>query len=204
MGKFVHDGTALVAKKRNRRVRIDDPMRCIAHSSRTGLPCKKWPMKGQNVCRVHGGAAPAARRRAAERIALASDNAAAHLITWMQDASVPYAVRLSAAKDLLDRAQVSGKTTVELEVPAWQQLLDGIVATLPTDGETPMRAFAEGRGGADALVVEAERVDAERELARYQAEPAGARVFRPVGLRRRRAAYPHARSAAGAVVSSGR
>lgn len=161
--------------KKNKRVRTDDPVHCIAHSSRTGLPCKKWPMKGQNVCRMHGGAAGAARRRAAERIALASDKAAAQLFAFMNDESVPHNVRLAAAKDLLDRANVSGKTTVEIETPLWQELLSGIVATVPTEGEAAMRPFAEGR---EPLVIEAERVsDAERdrelaeELARYQAAP---------------------------------
>jgi hypothetical protein len=170
MGKFVHDGASLaMKKKRRKRVRVEEPVRCIAHSSRTGLPCKKWPMKGQNVCRNHGGAAPAARRRAAERIALASDKAAAQLIAFMNDESVPHNVRLAAAKDLLDRAQVSGKQTVELEIPAWQQILEGVVATV--EPGAPMRQFAEAQPAPDPLVVEAERVEAERELARYQAEP---------------------------------
>ncbi|RBY95757.1 hypothetical protein DQ237_11390 [Blastococcus sp. TF02-8] len=131
-------------------------------------------MKGQNVCRMHGGAAPAARRRAAERIALASDKAAAQLFAFMTDTAIPPAVRLAATKDLLDRAQVTGKTTVEIEVPVWQQILDGIVATVPGDGEAAMRPFAEAR---DPLVIEAERADQDREIAdeltRYQAEPHG-------------------------------
>ena len=171
MGKFVHDGTSLAVKKKRKRVRTEEPVRCIAHSSRTGLPCKKWPMKGQNVCRNHGGAAPAARRRAQERIALASDQAAAQLFAFMNDETVPHNVRLAAAKDLLDRANITGKTTVEVEVPLWREMLDGIVATVPAEGATAMRPFVEAQPAPDPLVVEAERADQDRELARYQSEP---------------------------------
>lgn len=144
---------------KKKRVRTDDPVKCIAHSSRTGQPCKNPPMQGGNVCRMHGGAAAQVRRRAAERIALASDGAAAHLIKWMQDDSVPYPVRVAAAKDLLDRAPVNGKQIIELEAPAWQQILDGIVATVEPGVE--MRPFAEAQPQPDPLVVEAQRVDEE-------------------------------------------
>jgi hypothetical protein len=124
---------------------------------------------------MHGGAAPQVRRKAQERLALASDIVVVKLLALAFDSNTPDAVKLAAMKDVLDRARVSGKTTIEVEVPQWQQLLDGIVATLPTDADTAMRPFAEGR---DPLVIEAERVsDAERdrelaeELGRYQAAP---------------------------------
>jgi hypothetical protein len=120
---------------------------------------------------MHGGAAPQVRRKAQERLALASDIVVVKLLALAFDSKTPDAVKLAAMKDVLDRAQVSGKTTIEVEVPAWQQLLDGIVATLPTEGETAMRPFAEAQPARDPLVIEAERADQERELARYQAEP---------------------------------
>ncbi len=123
------------------------------------------------MCRAHGGAAPQVQRKAQERIAHASDVAVMKLLALMQDPDVPKAVKAAVARDLLDRANVTGKTTVEIEVPLWQQVLDGIVATVPTDGETPMRAFAEGQPALDPLVIQAERADQERELARYQTEP---------------------------------
>lgn len=43
-------------------------MKCTAKSSRTGEHCKAWAVKGSKVCRVHGGAAPQTRRKAAERV----------------------------------------------------------------------------------------------------------------------------------------
>jgi vacuolar-type H+-ATPase subunit E/Vma4 len=42
--------------------------RCTAHSSRTGLPCKRNAIRGGTVCRSHGGAAPQVKAKAAERI----------------------------------------------------------------------------------------------------------------------------------------
>jgi hypothetical protein len=83
---------------KKKRVRTDDPVKCIAHSSRTGKPCKNPPMNGGNVCRMHGGSAQHVRRRAAERVALASDPAAAYLIKWMQDDAVPYSASIHRRK----------------------------------------------------------------------------------------------------------
>ncbi|PZF33706.1 hypothetical protein DEJ35_02430 [Curtobacterium sp. MCPF17_051] len=65
---------------------------------------------------MHGGAAPQVRRRAQQRILEASDKAAARLVEIMQDAKVPYAVQLAAARDLLDRAQLAGKQEIEMGV----------------------------------------------------------------------------------------
>lgn len=45
-----------------------DPRRCVAHSSRTGLPCKKWAIRGGTVCATHGGRSPAVRNAARRRL----------------------------------------------------------------------------------------------------------------------------------------
>ena len=47
-----------------------DPRRCTA-TNRAGAPCGKFSMRGQNVCRAHGGASPQALAKAAEAIELA-------------------------------------------------------------------------------------------------------------------------------------
>ena len=161
-------------KRRRELGLLPDPARCVARTRR-GTPCAGKVVQGANVCRMHGGAAPQVQRKAQERIAHASDVAVLQILALMQAPDTPAPVKLAAAKDLLDRASVSGKTTLEVEVPAWRELLDGIVATLPAEGIAAVRPFAEGR---DPLVIEAERVsDAERErelaeeLARYQAAP---------------------------------
>lgn len=43
--------------------------RCTARSTTTGERCRKWAMKGQRVCRNHGGAAPRSRAAAERRLA---------------------------------------------------------------------------------------------------------------------------------------
>lgn len=54
--------------------------RCTATASTTGERCLKAPMKGQLVCRKHGGAAPQAKAAAARR--LAEDKAREALETY--------------------------------------------------------------------------------------------------------------------------
>lgn len=110
---------------------VTSPRRCGAKRRRDGEPCRKWPLEGTNRCRLHGGASPQAQRKARERIRDAADHAAAALIGFMNNADVPWPTRLAAARDLLDRADVTGKTVVEVAVQPWQALLDRIDSTRP-------------------------------------------------------------------------
>lgn len=48
---------------------MDESRRCKAKSKHTGERCKRPALLGQQVCRMHGGASPQAKRKAAERIA---------------------------------------------------------------------------------------------------------------------------------------
>lgn len=48
---------------------------CAGHSVRTGLPCRKPPIKGAKVCRTHGGSAPQVRAAAAARVVAAQAQA---------------------------------------------------------------------------------------------------------------------------------
>lgn len=50
--------------------------RCEARSRRTGQPCRNPAMLGGTRCRMHGGASPQARRKAAERLAESKARAA--------------------------------------------------------------------------------------------------------------------------------
>ena len=45
-------------------------VKCSAHSSRTGKPCKQWAVRGATVCAAHGGRAPQVKAAAARRLAL--------------------------------------------------------------------------------------------------------------------------------------
>jgi hypothetical protein len=49
----------------------EQPQPCCARRKGDGGDCGNWAMRGQNVCRMHGGASPQARRAAARRLAAA-------------------------------------------------------------------------------------------------------------------------------------
>ena len=110
---------------------------CTARSSRTGKPCQRPPMSGQNVCFHHGGAAPQSVAAARRRLMASSDRVGALLLRIAEDEKTPPAVRLAAIRDVLDRAGVTVKQELEITVQPWQQIIDGIVAEVP---DSAMRA----------------------------------------------------------------
>ena len=107
---------------------------CKARGKTSKKPCGNPPMRGQSVCRMHGGATASSRAAAKERILAAADMAAAQLINFMNSSDVPYPVRLAAARDLLDRADLTGKTTVEVSLAPWQEVLQGLASGQPAPG----------------------------------------------------------------------
>ena len=82
-------------------------MQCKAKSKRSGERCKKYPMKGSNVCRNHGGASPQAKRKARERLNDLVDPAINILAKAVRDTEENPAIMsstvLRAARDILDR-----------------------------------------------------------------------------------------------------
>lgn len=90
----------------------------VTCSARTtaGFPCKRPPIKGSNVCRAHGGAAPQVRAAAQVRILMSADAAAAKLIEMIHSKKVADNVKLAAVRDLLDRANLSGTQNIEVGV----------------------------------------------------------------------------------------
>lgn len=106
---------------------------CTAHRT-NGDPCKRRPIKGGTVCATHGGRAPQVKEAARRRIEAASDRAAAAIVRLMEDPETPHAVKLAAARDLLDRNDLTGKTAVEVTVKPWEAMLGDIVIT-PDMGE---------------------------------------------------------------------
>jgi hypothetical protein len=97
------------------------PRRCHAKSMRTGKPCGKYAMKGQRVCRTHGGGTKAAMARAQERVELADlklrglTSKAVEVLENLIDGADSESVVLSAAKDILDRGGLKAKDRVEVE-----------------------------------------------------------------------------------------
>ena len=78
-------------------------IRCNGHMIDGGR-CKREAEPGSVVCRVHGGAAPQVRKRAAERLIMSADHASQKLIEWLDDPEVPYRVWAQIARDMLERA----------------------------------------------------------------------------------------------------
>ncbi|PYY44013.1 hypothetical protein DEJ03_12665 [Curtobacterium sp. MCLR17_043] len=118
---------------------------------------------------MHGGAAPQVRRRAQQRILEASDKAAARLVELMQDAKVPYAVQLAAARDLLDRAQLAGKQEIEMGVTV--SLLErnieaAFVYDLDDDAVTELPDEPDGTPDYSAEEAAADAAMEERQAAR--------------------------------------
>jgi hypothetical protein len=107
--------------------RLDNPRRCTAERKRTGEPCGAWAIKGGNVCRIHGGGAGQTIAKARERLALAADQMAKNLL-GIATAAESETTRLAATNSALDRAGVSGKTTVDVEVGVkpWEEVMADI------------------------------------------------------------------------------
>lgn len=85
--------------------------RCKARTQK-GEPCKRPPIAGAAVCRVHGGAAPQVKRKAAMRLLELVDPAIATLAKEMVKAEKS-GDRLRAANSILDRAGYGRVTKVE-------------------------------------------------------------------------------------------
>lgn len=100
---------------------------CKARSKRTGDPCNNPPVAGATVCRMHGGSAPQVRAAARVRLEMAADRAARELLRMaMDDPEVADSVKLAALRDALDRAGLSAKTAVSVEVgpsKAYEEIL---------------------------------------------------------------------------------
>ena len=98
-----------------------DPRRCTA-TNRAGAPCRKYSMVGQTVCRAHGGASPQAKAKAERMVELAElklRGLAGQAVETLEDLvtnASSEAVRLAAARDLVDRSV--GKATERIHVAA--------------------------------------------------------------------------------------
>ncbi|MBF4512281.1 hypothetical protein ITJ66_07235 [Plantibacter sp. VKM Ac-2885] len=124
---------------------------CTARK-RSGQPCGNAPMLGSSVCRMHGGAAPQVKRRAQQRILEASDKAAFALVQMMQDVTIPPAVRVSAARDLLDRAGLVSKAelSVEVSVSKWDAIDAEILVDVATEEDIIDAELVHDNDEADA------------------------------------------------------
>lgn len=117
--------------------------RCSARRT-NGAPCRKAAMTGSAVCRNHGGAAPQVKAKARLRLEEAADRLARQLLGMAMNDKVPAYVKLEAIKTALDRAGISAKAAVEVEVgPAkgWEVAFAGIAG-----GPRPDKLAPSGTG----------------------------------------------------------
>lgn len=61
-------GRPCIPEVDHQEVREQRPRLCWARRKYDGGDCRNWAMRGQNVCRLHGGSSPQARRAAARRV----------------------------------------------------------------------------------------------------------------------------------------
>ena len=114
--------------RRNLSVELGLGGQCTARSKRSGERCRLPSMLGSNVCRSHGGAAPATRAKAKRRLEQASDVLVQRLLQFALDGTVADNVALQAIRDALDRAGMGAKHALELSTPPAEPVDDIIDA----------------------------------------------------------------------------
>lgn len=98
------------------------PVQCTVTAKSTGKRCKRWSLRGATVCVKHGGRLPnvAAHAEAAvESARMRLIGLADTMVDVLEDLalnSTADQVRLGAARDVLDRANVKGDTKIDVKV----------------------------------------------------------------------------------------
>ena len=92
---------------------MNDSRQCRA-TNRQGTRCGRAAIIGGTVCNLHGGKTPVAIVNAHTRIQEMVDAALAALRYIVEDDSIPPAVRLNAARDIMDRAGYKPPQVVEV------------------------------------------------------------------------------------------
>jgi len=183
-------------KKTRKPVERDEPLndlkssdlapkrRCPAMSRRTGEQCGRYCAPGFRTCRWHGSGNMKSKMAAAKRIAKASGYAADMLVEFMADPDVDVKTRTAIAQDLLDRANVVGKTAIELTVPEWEKRANanvvaavvdwGELANMPGAQQVIDADLVDDYAPRDATLDISERQDVHREqrMAEVEAEVA--------------------------------
>jgi hypothetical protein len=87
--------------------------RCTAHR-KNGNRCGAFPIRGATVCGAHGGRAPQVKLKAEQRLALMVDPVLSELYRIALQGESD-GVRLSAGRDLLDRAGLKPTERVQTD-----------------------------------------------------------------------------------------
>lgn len=134
---------------------------CSAHRT-NGKPCRKAAINGGTVCATHGGRAPQVKRAARARLENAADRMAKELLKIAVSDDAPDSVKLSAIKDALDRAGLSAKTAVEVEVGPNKRFEEVLGAMMAGGSRSESRSR---RGEVDDADSDQDWIDDEIELA---------------------------------------
>lgn len=151
-------------------------VRCTAIARSTGAQCKRWSLRGTNVCMRHGGQLPnvadhaAAVVEAARLRLIGLSDEAIDIVHDLAVNSTADQVRLKAATELLDRAGVRGgvevdfggnvEVTHETAADRARRLLEQTASRLATKIETERETDDEPTED-DPDVVDAELVEDE-------------------------------------------
>lgn len=118
---------------------VNEPVpvvRCIGTASTTGERCKRWSLRGTNVCRKHGAQLPSVRDHAEavvesarlQLMGMADD--AVEVLGELMQAGVADAVRLKAAETVLTRAGIKDAISLDVEVSHNVSLAEDITKKL--------------------------------------------------------------------------
>lgn len=114
-----------------------------------GNQCTRWTILGGSVCPTHGGSLPEVKKKAQQRLAMAADMATQKLIhIAITKRGVQDRDRIKAITEILDRAGIQGKQTIELEIKPWQQMLQRL------QGKTEEGSTIEAKEGIDFYVLD--------------------------------------------------
>lgn len=120
-------------KRRRELGLLPEPQKCAARRT-NGDPCNASPIKGGVVCRMHGGAAPQVRRKAAERIALLADDAVSFAGRVLHDEGADPALRMKAAQWIAGVNGLAPGQRVELVVgPTYSERVEELEAVIADD-----------------------------------------------------------------------
>lgn len=92
-----------------------DAAQCVATSKQSGKRCRRAPIPGGSVCKIHGGGAPQVKAAAAKRLDELRPLALRRLEWLLEQEDYP-STMYQAVRDVLDRNDGRPAETVRMEL----------------------------------------------------------------------------------------